>query len=305
MKKRLCTFLAAMILVTTAALAAPARPENGYVADEAGVLTQETIDHINKQNQVLFENTGAIIAIATVEDTGGEAIDRYTYTLFNNWGVGDRDASNGLLLLLDIGGDNYFAAPGKNIKNDLTDSKISDLLYDYLEADFAAKDYDAGVKKVFDAFYDWYEAYYTQPSGGQESAGNVGGSILVTVGIMWPFLVLVGFVILVVVVDGMRWRSYRRHYLLPGMPPPRVMYTPFLWGRSYCRPHHHHHSSGPRSPRPPRPPMGGSFRGSGFGGGMSRGGGAGRSSRPSRSFRSGGRGGFGGGMSRGGGAGRR
>ncbi len=253
MKKRLFVFLAAMILTATTALAAPARPENGYVADGAGVLTQETIDHINERNQVLFESTGAVIAIATVEDTGGEAIDRYTYTLFNDWGVGGREASNGLLLLLDIGGDNYFAAPGKNIKGDLTENKISDLLYNYLEADFAAKDYDAGVEKVFDAFYDWYEEYYTQPGGGKDpilpTAQN--DSIWATVGVVWLFSVVLGLVILVVVLDGLRWHRYRMHYLLPGMPPPRVMYTPFLWGRSYYRPRHHH--GGPRPPRPPRP----------------------------------------------------
>lgn len=307
MKKRLFVFLAALSLAVTTALAAPVKPESGYVADEAGVLTQETIDHINEKNQILFENTGAVIAVVTVTDTGGEAIDRYTYTLFNDWGVGERETSNGLLLLLDIGGDNYFAAPGKNIKKDLTENKISDLLYDYLEADFAAKDYDAGVEKVFDAFYDWYEGYYTQPGGGQEPAGN-GGSAVAAWGVVWLFQVIVGLIILVVVLDGMRWSRYRRRYLMPGMPPPRVIYTPFLWGRSYYRPRRPH--GGSRPPRPPRPPAGGGFSGSGFGGGVSRGGGAGRTSRPSSGFRSSGssrgsRGGFGGGRSRGGGAGRR
>lgn len=326
MKRRLCVCLAALMVMTGVALAAPEKPASGYVADEAGVLFTDTIDYINEHNETLYTNTGAIIAIATVEDTGGQAIDEYTYTLFNNWGVGDREESNGLLLLLDIGGDNYFAAPGKNIKDALTETTIGDILYDYLEDDFAAKDYDAGVKKVFDAFYKWYEDYYTAPAADQTGpAVAPKPSFWSTLGTMWVFLVIVGLVILVVVLDGLRWSRYRRRYLMPGMPPPRVVYTPFLWGRPRRPPPPPRNRRPPRPPSPPpgggrrppspppsgggrRPPSGG-FGGSGLGGGMSRGGGAGRSSRPSGGFSRGGGsfrgGGFGGGMSRGGGAGRR
>lgn len=319
MKRRLCAFLAAAVLLVGSALAIPAKPESGFVSDEAGVLSADTIKHINEHNEILFSNTGAVIAVATVEDTEGKGIDDYTYRTFNDWGVGDKDASNGLLLLLDIGGDNYFAAPGKKITKALTESRISDILYDYLEEDFADRDYDAGVRKVFDAFYDWYEDYYTgsqTPSGGQASQPQT-GSASAGLGAAWIFFLIVGLVILVVVLDGLRWSRYRRRYLMPGMPPPRVLYTPFLWGR----PRRRRPPPPPRNRRPPRPPSSGgpgrpggfsgpgSFGGPGFGGGQSRGGGAGRSSRPSGGFSRGGGsfrgGGFGGGMSRGGGAGRR
>ena len=320
MKRRLCAFFAAAILLVGSALAIPAKPESGFVSDEAGVLSADTIKHINEHNEILFSNTGAVIAIATVEDTEGKDIDDYTYRTFNDWGVGDKGESNGLLLLLDIGGDNYFAAPGKKITSALTESRISDILYDYLEEDFADRDYDAGVRKVFDAFYDWYEDYYTgsqTPSTGKDVYGPepVNDSVWATVGAAWLFFLIVGLVILVVVLDGLRWSRYRRRYLMPGMPPPRVLYTPFLWGRPRRR---RPPPPPPRNRRPPRPPSSGrpggfsgpgSFGGSGFGGGQSRGGGAGRSSRPSGGFSRGGGsfrgGGFGGGMSRGGGAGRR
>lgn len=318
MKKRLWVGLALLAALTLPALAAPEKPESGFVADEAGVLFTDTVEYINTQNETLFSNTGAIIAVATVEDTGGKDIDEFTYRLFNDWGVGDRKASNGLLLVLDIGGDDYFAAPGENIQKALTEQVIGDLLYDYLEDDFAARDYDAGVRKVFDAFYDWYEDYYAgqppepKPVYQPEAEGDRMMTTVGTIGVLWVFLLIVGIVVLVVVLDGLRWRRYRRRYLMPGMPPPTVFYTPFLWGRPRR----------PRPPRPPRPPRrppgppmgggfgsGGSFRAPGFGGGMSRGGGAGRSSRPSGGFHRGGGsfrgGGFGGGMSRGGGAGRR
>lgn len=326
MKKQLCAFGAALLMMTTWVMAYPAKPDSGFVADEAGVLTQSTIDHINEKNETLFSNTGAIIAVATVEDTQGKDIDDFTYRTFNDWGVGDRDTSNGLLILLDISGDNYFAAPGEKIAKALSDDTIGDILYEYLEPGFAARDYDAGVKAVFDGFYSWYEDYYTDvPDDKYHYAPEVENDyVYTTMGNFYALLFGIAVVVLIVFLDRMRWNRYRRMYLMPGMPPPRVLYSPFIWGWSYggCS---HRYRRPPRGPRPPhgggprppygggrRPPSGGfggggSFRGSGFGGGMSRGGGAGR--RSSGGFRSGGGsfrgGGFGGGMSRGGGAGRR
>ena len=242
--------------------------------------------------------------------------------------MGDRGESNGLLLLLDIGGDNYYAAPGKKITSALNEGAIDDILYEYLEPGFAARDYDGGVKAVFDAFYDWYETFYTEAGDKYHYEPEVGNDrVYTTVGDFHALVFGIVLVFLIVALDRMRWNRYRRMYLMPGMPPPRVLYSPFIWGWSYGG-YQHRYRRPPRGPRPPhgggprppygggggrRPPSGGgfssggSFHGSGFGGGMSRGGGAGR--RSSGGFRSGGgsfRGsGFGGGMSRGGGAGRR
>ena len=319
MKKRLCAGLAALMLLVSTALAAPAKPESGYVADEAGVLSAETIGHINEYNEILYSHTGAVVAVATVKNTGGKNIDDFTYRLFNDWGVGDRDASNGLLLLLDIEGDNYFLAPGKKLAEILDENDLWYFLSNYLEDDFAAKDYDVGVRKVFDALYDWYEGYYAPQTPTPERPGTtvgvgtvVGGSLLGALLFgqnMIQFIIFI--IVLAIVLDGLRWNRYRRMYLLPGMPPPMVYYRPFIWGWGRApRPPRHR-----RPPRPPggfggagrRPPTGGgfsrgggSFRGSGFGGGFTRGGGVGRSG--GGSFRGGG---FGGGRSRGGGAGRR
>ena len=49
------------------AIVVPERPENQYVLDEAGVLSEETEQEIITQNQSLFEETGAQIAVAAVD----------------------------------------------------------------------------------------------------------------------------------------------------------------------------------------------------------------------------------------------
>lgn len=324
--KILCAALVVCLLASTAYAAGNvlAKPENGYVADVAGVLESDTVDHIVSNNKKLNDATGAAIVVVTVDFLNGKDIDDYALDLFNDWGIGSKDANNGLLILLAIGEDNYYVLQGSGIKKDLPASTLQEYTWNYLENDFAAKDYDAGVHKLFDAFYQWFEDYYAeqmnsgavqQPGTGQpasrpSSGGFFAGigNFFATMGAMAIVVLLIILAIVLVAFDGLRYRRYRRRYY--GMPG--VVYHPFIFGRP-------HRSRRPRPPRPPsrprpphRPPSGGF---GGFGGGMSRGGGARRSSGPSRrssggfgggrSSFGGGRGAFGGGMSRGGGAGRR
>ena len=69
-------------------------------------------------------------------------------------------------------------------------------------------------------------------------------------GVMF-IMILIIFFVLWIMLDGMRYRRYRRRYMMPGMGVPTVMYHPIFWGRRPPR--------GPRPPRSggPRPPQGG------------------------------------------------
>lgn len=323
----------AVLLCPAARAAGLDPPANGYVADVAGVLKPDTVEHIVSQNKTLTDATGAAIVVVTVDFLNGEDIADYATDLFNDWGIGDKDANNGVLILLAIGEEDYYVLQGSGLKSVLPASTLGDYAWDYLENDFASGDYDAGVHKLFDALYQWFESYYADeldapsqqapavPNGGSAPTQNSGGlfgaiggffKTLSTVGIL--LLIVVILVLVVVAADGLRYRTYRRRYYnMPGR-----VYHPFIFGRPR-RPRR------PRPPRPPRPsapprphrPSGGGFGGfsSGFGGGGSRGGGVSRRSTPSRrssgsfgggrSSFGGGRSGFGGGRSRGGGAGRR
>ena len=302
-----------------------------YVYDHAGVLSDSTMEHIDAMNTSLFAQTGAQILVVTVDSTDGEDIIDYAADLGNTYGVGSAERNNGVVMLLALDnisqsglmGD-YCVVVGTGLES-YADDFVSLQSY-YLEEDFAAGAYDAGVKKTFDAFIDWFADFYgvtiregyipavreTYSSGSgyyTETRGYVApafGSLVSGVVVLLAVLF-----ILWVILDGIRYRRYRRRYLRPGMGRPTVLYYPIFWGRPR-RPRP------PRPPRPPRrPPTGGTFGGGSFGGGSfgggSRGGmfsggsfgGAGgrRGSFGGGAFRGGGgrRGGFGGGSFRGGG----
>lgn len=300
----LACVLAAVLAVPVLAAGIPDAPD-AYVYDEAGVLSDSTEQYINLETAALDEACGGQIAVVAVEFTGAYSTADYAYELFNAWGIGDRNENNGLLLLLVTGAEDYYIMPGSGVTDIFSGGTLQTLMDDYLEADFAAGNYDAGVRKTFDRILEIYGEKYDLTPTSASDAGYSGyadaedslfsrffrviGKILIVAILIVLVIVLIRFF-----AGGPRgggggygggggggfWNGLllgsllnRRRYTYRPPPP---------------------HFGGPRPPRPPhvgRP--GGGFGGrpggfGGFGGG-----------------RTGGFGGFGGGGSRGGGAGRR
>ena len=74
-----------------------------YVYDYAGVLTDETMEHIDAMNASLFAQTGAQILVDVVNSTGGVDIMEYAADLGNTYGVGSAERNNGVVVLLALG----------------------------------------------------------------------------------------------------------------------------------------------------------------------------------------------------------
>lgn len=128
--------------------------EELYVLDRANVLNRDTVGEIVYSNDLLNKACGAQIAVVTVGTTGNDAIDDYATELFNAWGVGDARKGNGFLLLLAIDDDDYYALCGDGLQPKFTAGSLKDYFDRYLETDFAARRYDAGVKRFFEAVFE-------------------------------------------------------------------------------------------------------------------------------------------------------
>ncbi|UCE11224.1 MAG: TPM domain-containing protein [Candidatus Thorarchaeota archaeon] len=80
----------------------PALPSyTGYmINDWALILTIEEDMDLEDLCQAIEEETTVEIFIVTTSDLEGYDINRYSYLLFNDWGIGKADVNNGLLLTL-------------------------------------------------------------------------------------------------------------------------------------------------------------------------------------------------------------
>ncbi len=325
---RLCTLVLALALCVLPLAAAPDVPDptaDFYVGDFANVLSSDLEQYIIEQNQSLSASTGAQIVVVTVDFLDGYDIADYAVTLFNDWGIGSAEENNGYLILLAISDENYYSVPGQGIEDVFTGGTIDDLQWNYLEEDFAAGDYDAGVRSYFDAVLDVFEEQYgsisTVAPGSGVQQPVTSPNVYEPPRRSFSFgNIIIGLVVILILLAIIMTAAGRRTIYVAGTPYRR------RWG--FFGPMIPYRPRPPRPrrrpPPPPRPPrggpggFGGPGRPGGFGsfggGGSTRGGGASRRSggfsRPSggASRRSGGFGGGargGGGRSRGGGAGRR
>jgi len=335
-KKVLCAALLILLLLSAAALADVVSPSDQfYYLDKANVLTEETEGEIFFSNQLLEKACGAQIVVVTVDSTQPYDIDDYCYDLFNKWGIGDAKKKNGFLILLAIDDENYYSVPGDNLQSKFTAGELNEYFDDYLEDDFAAGDYDGGVKKFFEAVFkrisDTYNARVTtaqgiaayekwardpdrEPMSAQGRGGGIGEETYARAqeekssNLFGSFLALfVMIVIFVLIVNSLRRRTYTRTYgvrpsvfFVPSMrrtpPPPGRPFGPGMGpGPGGFR-------SGPGVPPPSSRPSSG---GSGLFGSSTRSSssGSGRSSGGSFGFGLGrSSGGFGFGRSSGGGS---
>ncbi len=140
----------------------PAPPENGYVLDVAGVLDSGTVERILKENETLRAATGASITVVTVDVLGGKEVSEYANRLYEDWGLGDTEGQNGILVLLAVEDQTYWLIQGAGLREDLTDDALRDYAWNYLERDFSEGGCDAGVRKLCDALFAWYKDYYAQ-----------------------------------------------------------------------------------------------------------------------------------------------
>lgn len=259
--------------------------EQLYVTDDAEILSDETERYVVSRVNALKQLCGGEIAVATIDFLPyGLDSEEYAYELINQWGVGDKEKNNGVVLLLVPGEAKGWITAGLGIEQSLTAGKLDQILNLYLWTDFDNGEYDIAVCNTVDAVLQWYENYYGISVGQLMAApsGSFGGGAAVRPveygddddSMMYLILFIILFIIVMSVFNNSgHVTSRRRTTFVPIFFGPR---RPPFGGFGPGGPSMHH--------RPPTGGFGGgsSFRGGGFGGG-----------------------GFGGGGGRGGGAGRR
>lgn len=165
MKKIAAVLCAALILLASASGCGKKQvlleqPENLYVADCAQVLSEETEAYVVARVQALREACGGEIAVVTLDYLNDLTAEEYAYTLFNQWGIGDKQKNNGMVVLIVIGEDACWLTPGYGIEDDFPSTLCSQYLGQYLWQYQHAGDCDTGVKCLIDALIEWYGSQY-------------------------------------------------------------------------------------------------------------------------------------------------
>lgn len=140
--------IALAALLTVAARAAPAievPDHRGWVNDLAGVIDAGAGRRITSVIKALNANTGAEIAVLTVDTTGGEPVFDYAMAVAEKWKPGVKGEDNGVVFLVSVRDREMYILVGYGLEGILPDGKIGAIEDEYVVPRFKDGDYGAGI----------------------------------------------------------------------------------------------------------------------------------------------------------------
>ena len=126
-----------------------------YVNDAAELLSPETEQYIIGVNKKLKEASGAQVVVVTVPDMGGAALEDYATTLLRQYGIGDKQKNNGLLLLLALKERKFRIEVGYGLEGVLNDAKTGRIQDEHVIPHFKKGEWDAGMQSWANHSHKW------------------------------------------------------------------------------------------------------------------------------------------------------
>lgn len=182
-----------------------------YVRDEADILSDKTEEAVGLYNANWDEMFGSIMAVVTVQSS--DNLENTAYDYADTMQLGSNDA---ILVIAKQQQDYYLVASGDfyDLLSGLSQSFVASCMADNVQKG----DYDAAVRSLCAALHVELSQQYQQSEAALDEAAN---------GVMF-IMILVIFFIIWIMLDGMRYRRYRRRYMMPGMGIPTVVYRPIF-----------------------------------------------------------------------------
>ncbi|MFL6862824.1 MAG: TPM domain-containing protein [Allosphingosinicella sp.] len=150
------TFLARLLLLALALIAAPAAAQDfpkltGRVVDAADMLTPAQEAGLDQKLAGLEQATSRQLVVATVPDLQGYPIEDYGYKLGRAWGIGQKGANNGLILLVAKNDRKMRIEVGYGLEPVITDALSGQIIAETMTPAFKRGDYAGGIEAGVDA----------------------------------------------------------------------------------------------------------------------------------------------------------
>ena len=126
---------------------------NFYINDYANILSSETEEYILNKSVALNNVDGTQIVVVTVPNLEGMTLESYATKLFREFGIGDKDKNNGLLLLLALEEREFRVEVGYGLEGILPDGKTGRFQDEYIIPYLRDNNWDQGIRNGYDAFY--------------------------------------------------------------------------------------------------------------------------------------------------------
>lgn len=147
--------LLAMLFTALPLAAAPSIPKPAdnhfYVLDQAGVLSDTSEGKIQATSTQLAAKTKAQVVVVSVGSLQGIPIEEYALEILRQWGVGDKQLNNGVVILVAVDDRQSRIEVGYGLEGALPDAKTGRIQDEYMLPYFKTGEYEQGIQNGYAA----------------------------------------------------------------------------------------------------------------------------------------------------------
>ena len=208
MKKLIAGLLLVLLILplacTSVSAAVPRPSSQVYVTDLAGVLSDEQERSMSAATEALSKQAeGAQVVVLTVTTLDGKDIAEYALEVARDWGIGNKEKNNGVLILLSTGDREVRVEVGLGLEGCLPDGKTGRLIDDYATPYYAQNDFATGTEQLFHAVMNVVcEEYSIDPASLNVPVMDTAEEEITTFDLIFLLVAIAGMVALVVLTRG-------------------------------------------------------------------------------------------------------
>ena len=189
LKKITVLFLLIALSIQVSSQELPAKPNPPrLVNDYTKTLTADQVQALENKLVAFDDSTSTQIAVVIIESLKGYDIAEYNVALGRAWGVGGKQYSNGVILLISKSDRKLNIATGYGVEGALPDITTKHIIDEQIVPNFKGNDYYRGIDQGTDAIIQAVKGEYKIPRAKKPAVG--GGRVLFIIIIIIIFLII-------------------------------------------------------------------------------------------------------------------
>ncbi len=192
MKKTYILILALLLSFFGFSQNIPPRPTPAkLVNDLYNLLSSNEVYQLESKLRTFMDSTSNQIVVVTLQTTGGYPIDDIALKILREWGVGQKDKDNGVVVLVAVEDRKIWIATGYGMEGALPDARCKQIIDQNIRPAFKAKQYYQGIDEATDRMIQLSKGEYTNDSTSSQGDPRVAIFIALFILLMFIFFIYI------------------------------------------------------------------------------------------------------------------
>ena len=118
---------------------------DGYIADEAKIFSENSIENVNKTLHDLNQKTDTTIAVVTIKSLDGMTIDKANEEILSKYQIGDPEKNNGLVFLVSLNEHQLQILLDKGLVGEIKPEELKTIIDENVIPYFQTAEFEKGI----------------------------------------------------------------------------------------------------------------------------------------------------------------